>query len=224
MVKGISCFVVPNDAEGFSLGKKEDKLGIRGSSTACLIYEDCFVPEENLIGEPGFGFKIAMNTLDGGRIGIAAQAIGIAQAAMDCAVKYSLERKSFNVPIAKHQLIQQKIADMEVKIESARLLNYKAATLKDNGMVNGSLDPQHSYFSSHTQNTLLWLNWQHPKRLHGWLTNLFKSSVEWALSQICPQKDIIGMHESQKFTKAHQKFRDSLLQATSVKNMHNFFD
>ncbi|CAG5098584.1 Oidioi.mRNA.OKI2018_I69.XSR.g15797.t1.cds [Oikopleura dioica] len=132
--KGISCFVVPNDAEGFSLGKKEDKLGIRGSSTACLIYEDCFVPEENLIGEPGFGFKIAMNTLDGGRIGIAAQAIGIAQAAMDCAVKYSLERKSFNVPIAKHQLIQQKIADMEVKIESARLLNYKAATLKDNGM------------------------------------------------------------------------------------------
>jgi len=131
--KGISCFVVPNNSEGFSLGKKEDKLGIRGSSTASLIYENCFVPEENLIGEPGFGFKIAMNTLDGGRIGIAAQAIGIAQAAMDCAVKYSLDRKSFNVPIAKHQMIQQKIADMEVKIESARMLNYKAAALKDNG-------------------------------------------------------------------------------------------
>lgn len=131
--KGISCFVVPNNSEGFSLGKKEDKLGIRGSSTASLIYEDCFVPDENLIGEPGFGFKIAMNTLDGGRIGIAAQAIGIAQAAMDCAVKYSLDRKSFNVPIAKHQMIQQKIADMEVKIESARMLNYKAAALKDNG-------------------------------------------------------------------------------------------
>jgi butyryl-CoA dehydrogenase len=134
--KGISCFVVPNNSEGFSLGKKEDKLGIRGSSTASLIYEDCFVPEENLIGEPGFGFKIAMNTLDGGRIGIAAQAIGIAQAAMDCAVKYSLDRKSFNVPIAKHQMIQQKIADMEVKIESARMLNYKAAALKDNGQVS----------------------------------------------------------------------------------------
>lgn len=131
--KGISCFVVPNNSDGFSLGKKEDKLGIRGSSTASLIYENCFVPEENLIGEPGFGFKIAMNTLDGGRIGIAAQAIGIAQAAMDCAVKYSLDRKSFNVPIAKHQMIQQKIADMEVKIESARMLNYKAAALKDNG-------------------------------------------------------------------------------------------
>lgn len=129
--RGISCFVVPTNAEGFSLGKKEDKLGIRGSSTANLIFDNVFIPDENLIGEPGFGFKIAMHTLDGGRIGIAAQALGIAQAAMDCAVKYSLERKSFNAPIAKTQMIQQKIADMEVKIESARMLNYKAACLKD---------------------------------------------------------------------------------------------
>lgn len=130
--KGISCFVIPTNAEGFSLGKKEDKLGIRGSSTSNLIMDNVFIPDENLIGEPGFGFKIAMHTLDGGRIGIAAQALGIAQAAMDCAVHYALERKSFNAPIAKTQMIQQKIADMEVKIESARMLNYKAACLKDN--------------------------------------------------------------------------------------------
>jgi len=131
--KGISCFVVPNNAPGFSLGKKEDKLGIRGSSTACLIMEDVHIPRENLIGKPGMGFKIAMHTLDGGRIGIAAQALGIGQAAMDTAVKYSMERNSFGAPIAKLQMIQQKIADMEVKLESARLLNYKAASLKDNG-------------------------------------------------------------------------------------------
>ena len=126
---------MPNDAPGFSLGKKENKLGIRGSSTACLIFEDVHIPKENLIGQPGMGFKIAMHTLDGGRIGIAAQALGIGQAAMDCAVKYAMERQSFGAPIAKLQMIQQKIADMEVKLESARLLNYKAASLKDNGQV-----------------------------------------------------------------------------------------
>ena len=87
--KGISCFVFPLDAEGFSLGKKEDKLGIRGTSTANLIFDNVFVPDENLIGQPGYGFKIAMHTLDGGRIGIAAQGVGIAQAAMDCAVQYA---------------------------------------------------------------------------------------------------------------------------------------
>ena len=97
-LKGISCFVIPTNAEGFSLGKKEDKLGIRGSSTSNLIMDNVFIPDENLIGEPGFGFKIAMHTLDGGRIGIAAQALGIAQAAMDCAVHYALGKliKNFN--------------------------------------------------------------------------------------------------------------------------------
>ena len=117
------------------MGKKEDKLGIRGSSTSQLIYDNVHIPKENLIGTPGMGFKIAMHTLDGGRIGIAAQALGIGQAAMDTAVKYSFERHSFGQPIAKLQMIQQKIADMEVKLESARLLNYKAASLKDAGKV-----------------------------------------------------------------------------------------
>jgi len=130
--KGISAFIVPKDTEGFSLGKKEDKLGIKGSSTCNLIFDDCKIPKENLLGKAGEGFKIAMTTLDAGRIGIAGQALGIAQAALDCAVDYATKRVSFGQPISKLQAIQMKIADMELRIESARLLNYKAACLKDN--------------------------------------------------------------------------------------------
>lgn len=131
--KGISAFIVPRDAPGLSLGKKEDKLGIRASSTSNVIMEDCVIPKENLLGKPGMGFKIAMETLDGGRIGIAGQALGIAQNAFDTAIDYSLKRQSFGAPIAKLQMIQAKIADMALRIESARLLNYKAAALKDKG-------------------------------------------------------------------------------------------
>lgn len=130
--KGISAFIVPKDTPGFSLGKKEDKLGIRGSSTCNLIFDDCKIPKENLLGKEGEGFKIAMQTLDAGRIGVAGQALGIAQASIDCAVDYSKKRFSFNQPIAKLQAIQLKIADMETRLESARLLNFKAASLKDN--------------------------------------------------------------------------------------------
>jgi len=131
--KGISAFIVPRDTPGVSLGKKEDKLGIRASSTSNVIMEDCVIPKENLLGKPGMGFKIAMETLDGGRIGIAAQALGIAQNAFDTAVDYSTKRQSFGAPISKFQMIQSKLADMALKIESSRLLNYKAAALKDKG-------------------------------------------------------------------------------------------
>lgn len=131
--KGISSFIVPKPIEGLSLGKKEDKLGIRASSTSNVIFEDCVIPKENLIGKPGMGFKIAMMTLDAGRIGIAAQALGIAQNAFDVALDYSTKRNSFGAPISKLQMIQSKIADMAVRIESARLLMYKAASLKDAG-------------------------------------------------------------------------------------------
>ncbi|KAK4319761.1 hypothetical protein Pmani_009332 [Petrolisthes manimaculis] len=131
--KGISAFIVPKPTAGLSLGKKEDKLGIRGSSTCNLIFEDCEIPKENMLGQPGMGFKIAMITLDGGRIGIAGQALGIAQAAFDCAIDYAGKRMAFNAPIIKMQTIQSKLADMALRIESARLLTYKAATLKDNG-------------------------------------------------------------------------------------------
>jgi butyryl-CoA dehydrogenase len=133
LILGISAFIVPSDSEGLSLGKKEDKLGIRASSTSNVIMEDCVISKDNLLGEPGMGFKIAMQTLDGGRIGIAAQALGIAQNAFDCAIDYASKRQSFGEPISKLQMIQSKIADMAVRIESARLLNYKAAALKDNG-------------------------------------------------------------------------------------------
>ena len=131
--KGISAFVVPKPTEGLSLGKKEDKLGIRASSTSNVIFEDCLIPKENLVGEAGMGFKIAMKTLDAGRIGIAAQALGIAKNSFDTAVEYSAKRQSMGVAISKHQMIQQKIADMALRIEMAELLMYKAAALKDEG-------------------------------------------------------------------------------------------
>merc|ERR1719251_850437 len=118
---------------GVSLGKKEDKLGIRASSTSNVIFEDCVIPKENLVGEPGMGFKIAMKTLDAGRIGIAAQALGIAKNSFDTAVDYSAKRQSFGAPISKLQMIQQKIADMALKIDMSELMMYKAAALKDAG-------------------------------------------------------------------------------------------
>jgi butyryl-CoA dehydrogenase len=131
--KGISAFLVEAGTKGFSLGKKEDKLGIRASSTSNLIFEGCRIPKDQMLGEPGAGFKIAMGTLDGGRIGIAAQALGIGQAAMDAAVAYAKERKAFGAPIEKLQAIQFKIADMALRLESARLLTWRAAVLKDQG-------------------------------------------------------------------------------------------
>lgn len=129
--KGISAFIVPKGTAGFTLGKKEDKLGIRGSSTCYLIFEDCIIPRENMLGEPGQGFKIAMKTLDSGRIGIAGQALGIAQASLELAVDYAQKRNAFGKPISKLQTIQMKIADMALRIESARLLTWRAAWHKD---------------------------------------------------------------------------------------------
>uniref|UniRef100_A0A8C9M853 Short-chain specific acyl-CoA dehydrogenase, mitochondrial n=1 Tax=Panthera tigris altaica TaxID=74533 RepID=A0A8C9M853_PANTA len=129
---GKGAFLVPMPTPGLTLGKKEDKLGIRASSTANLIFEDCRIPKDNLLGELGMGFKIAMQTLDMGRIGIAAQALGIAQAALDCAVNYAENRKAFGAPLTKLQSIQFKLADMTLALESARLLTWRAAMLKDN--------------------------------------------------------------------------------------------
>jgi len=131
---GINALIVEKGMKGFVVGKKEDKLGIRGSDTHTLLFNDVKVPKENKIGEDGFGFKFAMKTLSGGRIGIAAQALGIAQGALDLALSYSKERTTFGKPIHEHQAIAFKLADMEMKIEQARLLVYKAAWLKDQGM------------------------------------------------------------------------------------------
>ncbi len=129
--KGISTFIVEKTFEGFEVGKKEDKLGIRGSDTCSIGLNNCKVPKENLLGTEGLGFKIAMETLNGGRIGIASQALGIAQACLEASVRYSKERKAFNAPISNLQAIQFKLSDMAVNAETARLLTLKAAWLKD---------------------------------------------------------------------------------------------
>ena len=130
---GISAFIVESTFPGFSVGKKEKKMGIRGSSTCDLIFEDCVVPKENLLGKEGQGFKIAMQTLDGGRIGIAAQALGIAEGAMEESINFAKTREQFGRPIAKFQNTQFLFADMHVAIEAARLLTYKAAVAKSEG-------------------------------------------------------------------------------------------
>ncbi|WP_101912630.1 acyl-CoA dehydrogenase [Megasphaera vaginalis (ex Bordigoni et al. 2020)] len=131
--KGISAFILEKGMEGFTFGKKEDKLGIHTSQTMELVFQDVKVPAENLLGEEGKGFKIAMMTLDGGRIGVAAQALGIAEAALEDAIKYSKERVQFGKPLCKFQAISFKLADMATKIEAARLLVYKAAMKKQEG-------------------------------------------------------------------------------------------
>lgn len=135
--KGINAFIVEKTWDGFEIGPKENKLGIRGSDTHSLVFNDVKVPKENRIGEDGFGFKFAMKTLAGGRIGIAAQALGIAGGAYELALKYSKERKAFGTEICNHQAIAFKLADMHVSIEAARLLVMKAAVDKDN---NGNYD------------------------------------------------------------------------------------
>lgn len=131
--RGINAFIVERDMPGFIVGAKEDKLGIRGSDTHTLMFNDVKVPKENRIGEDGFGFKFAMKTLSGGRIGIASQALGIASGAMELAVAYSKERKAFGKEISKHQAIAFKIADMATNIDAARLLVWRAAADKDAG-------------------------------------------------------------------------------------------
>ena len=135
--KGTSAFIIEKDFEGFSVGKKEKKLGIRSSPTTEIIFEECRVPKENLLGEEGDGFKIAMMTLDGGRNGIAAQAVGIAQGALDAATEYAKERVQFGKPISAQQGVGFKLADMATSVEAARLLTYQAAWLESQGLPYG---------------------------------------------------------------------------------------
>ena len=130
---GISAFVVEKGTPGFHVGKEEDKMGLRASDTVELIFEDCRVPSENLLGQEGDGFVIAMASLDGGRIGIASQSVGLAQACLDAAVSYAKERVQFNKPISRFQGIRWMIADMATQIEAARLLTFNAAAMKDGG-------------------------------------------------------------------------------------------
>lgn len=150
--KGISAFLVKKTDRGFSVGKVEKKMGIRASSTSSIVLEDCHIPKSRLLGEEGQGFKMALNTLDYGRIGIATQALGISQAAFDCALKYSGEREAFGQTINGFQAIQWMLADMSTRIEAARLLIYKAAWLKDQGLPCTLEAAQAKLYASETSN------------------------------------------------------------------------
>ncbi|HNI12681.1 MAG TPA: acyl-CoA dehydrogenase family protein, partial [bacterium] len=161
--KGISAFVVDKSFPGFKVGKKENKLGIRASDTTELVFENCKVPKENLLGQEGLGFKIAMETLDGGRIGIAAQAIGIAEAALEETVKYTKAREQFGQPIAKFQANEFKIADMAMRIDAAKLLLFRACTLKDQGQKFGKEAAMAKLFASETA---MWVTTQ-AVQMHG---------------------------------------------------------
>jgi butyryl-CoA dehydrogenase len=147
---GISAFIVEKGFEGFSIGKTEDKLGICASSTTELIFQNCKVPKENLLGSVDSGFKIAMSTLDGGRIGIASQALGIAQGAFDVTVEYMKSRSQFGKKLSQMQALQFEMADMKTRIEAARLLIYKAADLKDRHLPYGPAAAMAKLFASET--------------------------------------------------------------------------
>lgn len=148
--KGVSAFIVDMKTPGLSIGKLEDKLGIRSTSTAQIFFEDCIVPKENLLGKEGGGFKIALHTLDGGRIGIAAQAVGIAQAALDESVRYANERKAFGKPISDFQGLQFMIADMATKVEASRLLVWQAGRMKDRGEKYGKQSAMAKLYAAET--------------------------------------------------------------------------
>jgi butyryl-CoA dehydrogenase len=145
--KGTTAFIIEKDMPGFSVGKKESKLGIRSSLTTEIMFEDCKVPVENMLGEENAGFKIAMQTLDGGRNGIAAQAVGIAQGALDAAVAYAKERHQFGKPIIQQQGIAFKLADMATSVEAARLLTYQAAWLESQGLPYGKQSAMSKLFA-----------------------------------------------------------------------------
>ena len=148
--KGISAFIVESDFPGFSIGKKENKMGIRASATAELIFKDCIIPKENLIGKEGSGFKIAMQALDGGRIAMAAQAVGIAQGALDETVAYLMQREQFGKPLASFQEIQWYLSVMETSINAARLLVYNAAASLDAGKAISKEAAMAKLFASET--------------------------------------------------------------------------
>ncbi len=237
--KGISAFVVPASAEGYSLGAKEDKLGIRASSTANVILENVRVPGNALLGQEGEGFKIAMSTLDGGRIGVAGQALGIASASIDCAVKYSMERQAFGKPIANFQMIQLKISKMVLARDQARLLTWRAAQLKDAGE-NYSREAAMAKLAASEAATMcahqaiqilgcvyieLFVLMLLRKNEWGSISlylrllifNFFfrqqsLTTVEWDTSQRCLRNDTIVTHESQKFTKEQVRFSTWSLQ------------
>jgi alkylation response protein AidB-like acyl-CoA dehydrogenase len=148
--RGISAFLVEKGTPGFLVPKVEDKLGLRASDTAEFVFEECRVPAANRLGDEGEGFKVAMRSLDGGRIGIAAQAVGIGRGALEASIAYARERKSFGVPIGQHQQVQWMLADMATAVDAARLLTWRAATLKDRGQPYGTASSMAKLYAAET--------------------------------------------------------------------------
>lgn len=161
--RGINAFIIEKGVDGFDIGPKENKMGMRASDTHSLMFTDVKVPKENRIGEDGFGFKFAMQVLEGGRIGIAAQALGIGQGATDLAIKYSKERKAFGKPIYQHQAIAFKLAEMATKMENSRLLIHKAAWLKDQNKDIGVASAMAKYYAAEAA---MWVTTQ-AVQIHG---------------------------------------------------------
>lgn len=161
--KGINCLIIEKGMPGFTVGPKENKMGIRASDTHSLMFDNVKVPKENRIGEEGFGFKFAMKTLGGGRIGIASQALGIASGAYELALAYSKERKAFGKEISKHQAIQFKLADMATKIEAARLMIFRAAWLKDRHL---PMDKESAMAKVYASETAMWVTTE-AVQIHG---------------------------------------------------------
>lgn len=202
--RGINALIVTSDMEGFTVGKKEDKLGIRGSDTHSLMFQDVKVPKENRIGEEGFGFKFAMKTLSGGRIGIASQALGIASGAYELALQYSKERKAFGTEIMNHQAIQFKLADMATRIEAARLFCLKAAWLKDNGL---PYDQASSMAKLYASETAMWVTTE-AVQIHGGYGYVKEYHVERLMRDAKITQIYEGTSEVQRIVIARNVLRD----------------
>lgn len=202
--RGINALIVTKDMEGFQVGKKEDKLGIRGSDTHSLMFQDVKVPKENRIGEDGFGFKFAMKTLSGGRIGIASQALGIASGAYELALKYSKERKAFGTEIMNHQAIQFKLADMATKIEAARLFCLKAAWLKDNHLPYEEASSMAKLYASETA---MWVTTE-AVQIHGGYGYVKEYHVERLMRDAKITQIYEGTSEVQRIVIARSVLRD----------------
>jgi alkylation response protein AidB-like acyl-CoA dehydrogenase len=202
--KGINCLIVTSDMEGFVVGKKEDKLGIRGSDTHSLMFQDVKVPKANRVGEDGFGFRFAMKVLSGGRIGIAAQALGIASGAYELALQYSKERKAFGTEIMNHQAIQFKLADMATRIEAARLFCLKAAWLKDNDL---PYDQASSMAKLYASETAMWVTTE-AVQIHGGYGYVKEYHVERLMRDAKITQIYEGTSEVQRIVIARSVLKD----------------
>lgn len=202
--RNASCLLVPKDTPGVTVGKHEDKLGIRGSSTTELIFENARVPAENLIGERGSGLKIALTAIDGGRLGIAAQAVGIAQAALDRSTDYALQRRQFGKSLSEFQAIQWKIADMAVRIEASRALLYKGCWLKAQGAHSLHIPAMAKVFASETATFCA----NHAIQIFGGMGYCRESEVERYLRDAKITEIYEGTSEMQRMTIAESLIRD----------------